>query len=212
MGRAGLGSLCPAGTWAESPRVPLLLSSPCPRLAWVPRRDVPHPPRDAVSPPGHHQNLSGAKHSAPFIEERGEEGILPTCKSRDGDIPAPGSPLQGSHAPPALGGSGEEQGSEDAGQQEVAASEAGGWPGGSGGAVAEVSVAAVDADPRQLLLLAVTGGGTAAGQQDAQDHCKASTGRDVRDRGVTARMGGDALPALHRGQAPFEGCKVCFGV
>lgn len=109
--------------------------------------------------------------------------------------------------PPALGGSGEEQGSEDAGQQEAGASEAGGRPGGTGGAVAEVCVAAVDADPRQLLLLAVTGGGTAAGQQDAQDHCKASTGQDVRDRGVMAGVEGDALPALHPGRVPYEGCK-----
>lgn len=44
-------------------------------------------------------------------------------------------------------------------------------PGGRlGRAIAEIGVTAVDADPRQLLLLAVTGGGTAAGQQDAQDH------------------------------------------
>lgn len=92
-------------------------------------------------------------------------------------------------------GSGEEQGSKEAGQQETAAGEGGGR---LGGPVAEVCVAAVDADPRQLLLLAVTGGGTAAGQQDAQDHCKASTGWDLRDRGtaVTARLEGDALPAL----------------
>lgn len=82
--------------------------------------------------------------------------------------------------------SGQEQGSEDAGQQEVA----GGRPGGSGGAVAQVGVTAVDADPRQLLLLAVTGGGTAAGQQDAQDHCKARTGHQGRGQG-----GGDAVPA-----------------
>lgn len=59
---------------------------------------------------------------------------------------------------------------------------AGGRPGGSGGGVAQVGVAAVDADPRQLLLLAVARGGTAAGQQDAQDHCKASTGRDTAGR------------------------------
>lgn len=86
---------------------------------------------------------------------------------------------RGSRIPPARGGgSGEEQDGEDAGQQEVA----GGRPGGSGGAVAQVGVTAVDADPRQLLLLAVAGGGTAAGQQDAQDHCKASTGREVRGR------------------------------
>lgn len=37
-----------------------------------------------------------------------------------------------------------------------------------GGAVAQVGVAAVDAHPGQLLLLAVPGGGTAAGQNDAQ--------------------------------------------
>lgn len=92
---------------------------------------------------------------------------------------------RGSRIPPARGGgSGEEQGGEDAGQQEVA----GGRPGGSGGAVAQVGVTAVDADPRQLLLLAVAGGGTAAGQQDAQDHCKASTGREVRGTGTVEGM------------------------
>lgn len=37
-----------------------------------------------------------------------------------------------------------------------------------GGAVAQVRGAAVDADPGQLLLLAVPGCGTAAGQNDAQ--------------------------------------------
>lgn len=29
--------------------------------------------------------------------------------------------------------------------------------------------------------------------------------------GVTAGEEGDVLPALHQGQVPFEGCKVCFG-
>lgn len=51
---------------------------------------------------------------------------------------------------------------------------------GRGGAVAEVGVAAVDAHPRQLLLLAVAGRGAAAGQRGAQDHCKASTEWGVR--------------------------------
>lgn len=28
---------------------------------------------------------------------------------------------------------------------------------------------------------------------------------------MTAGEEGDVLPALHQGQVPFEGCKVCFG-
>lgn len=104
-------------------------------------------------------------------------------KSRYGGIPA-STPPRVPHLPPQpLGGSGEEQGSKEGGQEDAATGEAEGRPGGSGGTVAEVCVAAVDADPRQLLLLAVTGGGTAAGQQDAQDHCKAKTARDVRGDG-----------------------------
>lgn len=41
-----------------------------------------------------------------------------------------------------------------------------------GGAVAQVRVTAVDAHPGQLLLLAVSGCGTAAGQDDAQGRCE----------------------------------------
>lgn len=41
-----------------------------------------------------------------------------------------------------------------------------------GGAVAQVRVAAVDAHPGQLLLLAMSGCGTAAGQDDAQGRCE----------------------------------------
>lgn len=117
---------------------------------------------------------------------RGAGGLLLTCESRDRDTPAP-VPSEGPTAPPGLGGSGQEKGSKDTRQEEAAASEAGGRPGGSGRAVAEVGVAAVDSDPRQLLLLAVPGGGTAAGQQDAQDRCEARTARDVRDGGQWER-------------------------
>lgn len=82
-----------------------------------------------------------------------------------------------------MGGSGKEQGCQEAGKQQAGAGEARGRP---GGAVAEIGVAAVDADPRQLLLLAVTGGGTATGQQAAQDHCKASRARGIRDKSCEA--------------------------
>lgn len=44
------------------------------------------------------------------------------------------------------------------------------WPGG--GAVAQVRVAAVDAHAGQFLLLAVSGRGTTAGQDDAQGRCE----------------------------------------
>lgn len=119
--------------------------------------------------------LSRAKHSSAFIEERGEEGAA----QEQGWAHIPPLKLRDPHPKPLGGGSGEEQGCQEAGKQQAAAGE-------PGGAVAEIGVAAVDADPRQLLLLAVTGGGTAAGQQAAQDHCKASRARGIRDRGCEA--------------------------
>lgn len=111
-------------------------------------------------------------------------------------------PLRATHHSPALGSSGEQQGCQEAGQQETATSEAGGR---LGRAIAEIGVTAVDADPRQLLLLAVTGGGTAAGQQDAQDHCKASRWQNIRDGGCElwgfALDWFDQLPPCHDGPA-----------
>lgn len=51
-----------------------------------------------------------------------------------------------------------------------------------GGAVAQVRVAAVDAHPGQLLLLAVSGCGTTAGQDDAQGRCVERRGDRQTDR------------------------------
>lgn len=52
-----------------------------------------------------------------------------------------------------------------------------------GGAVAQVRVAAVDAHPGQLLLLAMSGCGTTAGQDDAQGRCEEQRGQTDRQTG-----------------------------
>lgn len=63
----------------------------------------------------------------------------------------------------------EDEGKQDRPQDQEVADGAGG---ASRGSIAEVSVAAVDPYPWQLLLLAVTGGGASAGQKDPQHRCQ----------------------------------------
>lgn len=68
--------------------------------------------------------------------------------------------------------------------------------GGAGrGSIAKVSVAAVDPDPWQLLLLAVTGGGTSTGQKDPQHRCQGQR-RTKRKLRAAATLGtcADSLP------------------
>lgn len=62
-----------------------------------------------------------------------------------------------------------EEDKQDCPQDQEVAGRAGG---ASRGSIAKVSVAAVDLDPWQLLLLAVTGGGASAGQKDPQHRCQ----------------------------------------